>query len=294
MLRALSTEYDARNNRRERIYRIARELTIRSKKMIFLLHRGNPTPQLMKSAQKAREELHGLIGDIYDALIDKDDYWRMLNKFSFGLQEFVEAVSFFHYIKTKRIIAKQEIENDINQQIHPPTPHASHPNTPASHANTTPQTSSKAPQPQVDCTIMEKPGGVASIGEESGRHGKEDSKVSGGERKSRHTWKFELSYQDYLLGIADITGELMRLGTTAAGLGDREKPLEVLQVIRTLYSSLLSVNLRHREWKKKMEVMFASMRKMEQLSYKLAIKGKEYPPHMLKAMLASARDPERV
>eukprot|EP00954_Amorphochlora_amoebiformis_P018566 1326953-Amorphochlora_amoeboformis.AAC.2 len=71
---------------------IARELTIRSKKMIFLLHRGNPTPQrnralivamaqLMKSAQKAREELHGLIGDIYDALIDKDDYWRMLNKF---------------------------------------------------------------------------------------------------------------------------------------------------------------------------------------------------------------------
>jgi hypothetical protein len=41
------------------------------------------------------------------------EYWRYRRAFSPGLQEFIEAVSFLHYIKHAALITREEVEEVI-------------------------------------------------------------------------------------------------------------------------------------------------------------------------------------
>eukprot|EP00466_Bigelowiella_natans_P004135 jgi/Bigna1/129463/aug1.9_g4171 len=252
LFNALSTQYDERNNRRETIYRQTRELTIQSKRMIFTLHRFRPlekNEKLLKDGEIAATKLYQIVQNIHGMLEDEDDYWRMLPKISFGLQEFIEAVSFLHYIKTKEIIKCSEIESRINL-LHDMTK------------------TGENKKDDLDSDKMEV------------------------ESKTKLTWKFRVTLEDYLLGIADTTGEMMRLATTCAGAGDQKSPMEILKLVRDLYSILLPVTVRSREWGKKLEVMLASLKKIERLCYKLHIQGREYPPHLLKKILSSTSNSE--
>ncbi len=48
-----------------------------------------------------------------------------------------------------------------------------------------------------------------------------------------------LEVADYVLGLADMTGEAMRLCINAVGLGDAETPRDVAALFRELHPSLL-------------------------------------------------------
>ena len=45
--------------------------------------------------------------------IDGHDYFRYLRAFSPGLQEYMEAVSFYYFLKHRDLITKKQIEDDI-------------------------------------------------------------------------------------------------------------------------------------------------------------------------------------
>lgn len=53
--------------------------------------------------------------------------------------------------------------------------------------------------------------------------------------KQPHTWSLKVTPVDYLLGVADLTGELMRLCISSVGNGDIDTPFELSQFLRQIY-----------------------------------------------------------
>ncbi|KAI0978473.1 hypothetical protein GJ496_009431 [Pomphorhynchus laevis] len=81
---------------------------------------------------------------------------------------------------------------------------------------------------------------------------------------------------DYIAGLADFTGELMRYATNCASKGEYADSTLVLEIIRPLYNQMFhraaldKFDLMH----KKSTVMFASISKVETLLYRATIKGR--------------------
>lgn len=126
----------------------------------------------------------------------------------------------------------------------------------------------------------------------------------------------ELSHEDYLLGIYDMTGELMKfaitamatsgslptitcfdnaMGIEAAGLQSNAQR-NVLTDMRNLRSALESLDAGTgpfaRDVDKKMEVMRVSVEKVEKALYGLTVRGAERPKGWLPDTLDSGRQVE--
>eukprot|EP00761_Pharyngomonas_kirbyi_P008102 gb/GECH01008113.1/.p1 GENE.gb/GECH01008113.1/~~gb/GECH01008113.1/.p1 ORF type:complete len:262 (+),score=70.95 gb/GECH01008113.1/:1-786(+) len=85
-----------------------------------------------------------------------------------------------------------------------------------------------------------------------------------------------LSEVDYILGIGDLTGELMRLATNAVVRGDLNTPAEILSFMEDLYGRFQSLPSGiHRDIAKKTSIMKQSLEKVEKLCYRLQIRGEE-------------------
>ncbi|QRW00228.1 Translin [Ceratobasidium sp. AG-Ba] len=85
----------------------------------------------------------------------------------------------------------------------------------------------------------------------------------------------ELSNADYLLGISDLTGELMRLAiSTITRPGGRERALHSSQFVRTCVSDFENFTPHIRDLVKKQNETNASLRKIEDALY--AIRVREY------------------
>ena len=126
----------------------------------------------------------------------------------------------------------------------------------------------------------------------------------------------DLSYEDYLLGIYDMTGELMRFAITtmatsgtiptiaSAGDGDASSDVtalmrnerNVLTDMRNLRAALESLNSGvgpfAKDVDKKMDVMRASVEKVEKALYGLTVRGAERPKGWMPDTSDSARPVE--
>lgn len=143
------------------------------------------------------------------------DFWRYQRQISGGCQEYVEAISFQHYLETQRLITHEEAQALI-------------------------------------------PGGV------------------------------ELTVNDYVLGLFDLTGELMRfaitsiatngtlpLGAMSGEYSEGRDILMDLRAIRTSFESLDTSAGPHVD--KKIEVMRQSVEKVEHAVYGMIVRGRERP-----------------
>ncbi|CAG8503110.1 18456_t:CDS:2 [Rhizophagus irregularis] len=82
----------------------------------------------------------------------------------------------------------------------------------------------------------------------------------------------QVTVEDYVLGIADLTGELMRYAINSVGKGDHDRALQVCKFLRSLKSvsgySLLG---------RKLDGIKTNLAKVEDACYALTIRGSEYP-----------------
>lgn len=95
---------------------------------------------------------------------------------------------------------------------------------------------------------------------------------------------FTVSTADYLLGVADLTGEVMRLAISGAAAGDQATAFAAAEFVRALFegfSTLPPHSEVDRDMGRKMEVMRASLTKIESACYMLHIRGSEYPPSLV-------------
>ena len=72
-----------------------------------------------------------------------------------------------------------------------------------------------------------------------------------------------IDVEDFVLGVADLTGELMRFSINAAGRGDVPKIQSTLSLMRRIYGDGVLLKLRAKDFNKKMEVMQQSIHKVE-------------------------------
>lgn len=87
---------------------------------------------------------------------------------------------------------------------------------------------------------------------------------------------------EYMLGLADLTGELMRMAINYVGSGDLQKPFELCCFMRTVFDSFSTISGLPRELYQKLRVFKQSLMKVEKACYTLQVRGSEMPQHMLK------------
>lgn len=238
----MSTAFDANNDRRERIIKVSRDITINSKRLIFLLHRisNQPSASLAKlrngGAQKgelkedetkpeedvfqeARSKKQEIIQLLQKVSIELQghDFYRHQRSIAPGMEEYIEAVSFLHYLETGGLITKQEIERDLVVKVE------------ESATSTTP-------------LFPEIPNDV------------------------------------YLGGIGDLTGELMRLTIHLAGKGDMNGVNELCEFVRNLVNAFQLLPPHLPAVGKKLDTMVASLKKIENGLYTLRVRTSEGIP----------------
>lgn len=98
--------------------------------------------------------------------------------------------------------------------------------------------------------------------------------------------KLVISLKDYLLGIADMTGEAMRLAVNCATKGDLETPKRVMLLLQRLHASFSCLPESHelKDLPNKLEVMRQSLQKVENLCSKVIIRRAEFPGIKLMGM----------
>lgn len=107
---------------------------------------------------------------------------------------------------------------------------------------------------------------------------------------------FQVTPSDYLLGVADLTGELMRMCISSVGNGDIDTPFQLSQFLRQIHDGFSYIgNTGPYEVSKKLHTLRQSLGKVEDACYALRVRGSEIPKHMLADVFSSRTtiiDPE--
>ena len=110
---------------------------------------------------------------------------------------------------------------------------------------------------------------------------------------SESTLDLQLTPSEYVLGVFDLTGEMMRFATSVTALsgsvptgegkdGDGDRPRTILQDLQDVSSMLqicppLGGGGKNSGYAKKTDVMVEQVRKVERLAYGVTVRGTERP-----------------
>jgi len=86
---------------------------------------------------------------------------------------------------------------------------------------------------------------------------------------------------DFMLGVADLTGELMRMAINCIGSREMGRAENICQILRTIFQEFSIFAYENKELSRKIGVMRASMNKVEKACYNVQVRGSEIPDHML-------------
>lgn len=272
MFQEYGRELDDRHDRHERIVKLSRDCTIHSKRVIFQLHRvtGNASEKdkiISEAEEKLRSDILPRLKSIAQELKGLDPQLHRI-AYAPGLEEFIEALTYLEYLKSGQLISPEEIKcKYLTFEEDPPK-------------------QEKCQDSEVTEDDDENVSGSAEI--EKKDIDKEEKESTTRESAQVETFQFPLDPLDFVLGVADLTGELMRLGINSIGSGDHDQPFDLLPFMRALYCGFHSINPKSRMLPRKMSVLRASLAKVENVCYTLKIRGSEIPKHMLAEMFSTS------
>ncbi|CAL5399203.1 unnamed protein product [Camellia sinensis] len=205
------------NDKRERVVKASRDITINSKKVIFQVHRMSKHNK-EEVLEKAEKDL-AAVTDQYVARLVKElggtDFWKLRRAYSPGVQEYVEAMTLFKFCKTGTLLNLGEINGIL---------------LPLS-------------DPSLD--------------------------------------PLQINVLDYLLGLADLTGELMRMAIGRISDGELEYAEKICRFVREIHRelTLLAPDMDDsNEMKTKMDTMLQSVVKIENACFSVHVRGSECIP----------------
>ncbi|XP_053314471.1 translin-associated protein X [Spea bombifrons] len=247
--KSFQQELDAKHDKYERLVKLGRDITIESKRTIFILHRvisDLNKDEILNESDTKLDVIRQKIKQVAQELVGEDLY-QYHRAFTPGLQEYVEAVTFQHFIKTRTLFRLE----DINKQL-----------------------------------IFEEPiNDVATTVNNSPDHS------LGGAEKKPNVLSLQVTPVDYLLGVADLTGELMRYCIGSVGNGDIDTPFELSQFLREIFDGFSYIgNTGPYEISRKLYALKQSLAKVENACYTLKVRGSEIPKHMLADLFSAKTD----
>lgn len=89
---------------------------------------------------------------------------------------------------------------------------------------------------------------------------------------------FNLIPSEFILGLADLTGEVMRTCINSLGSGDTDNCFKTSKFLQNIYSRYLTLNTvqnRNRDFSQKISTMRSSTLKCEHVCYNLMVRGTE-------------------
>merc|ERR1719471_1379648 len=317
---------DLKHDKQERIVKLSRDITAESKKIIFLLHRitcEDDKPTVLGEAEVKMVEVKKRYWFPLAAELRGEDHFRFLRAYTGGLQEYVEALSFYHYLCYGRLIQWKEVQDDLTfkrkykKRKNPSGGGGSQTSTAKTSAGEDGEADGKKEQEDKDEEKMETATqGAEKESKDDNEVSKEVATLSLSEEKSTDTEKTEPPVEasdpnksaesvkeetmeeeevvtsvcvprtDFVLGLADLTGEVMRQAINGVGLGNVAGCFDLLDFLHEIHGGFVMLprnDLRERfELERKLKVLRQSMRKVENACYNINVRGTEVPKHMLK------------
>lgn len=219
--RAYATELDDKHDRFERIVKTGRDITIESKRIIFLLHTIDKKSKQESVLCEADLRLQNVAQNHFKAIsreLENQDPYLYLKAYRNGLEEYIEAVTFYQYLSSGNMKNWLELGKTLTYT-----------------------SSEKSKSIQILITPFE-----------------------------------------YILGISDLTGELMRQCINNLATGDSASCYETCNFVRNMYKGFLGcISISNKEINRKLCTLKQSLHKMENVCYTIKIRGSEIPKHIL-------------
>jgi predicted translin family RNA/ssDNA-binding protein len=96
------------------------------------------------------------------------------------------------------------------------------------------------------------------------------------DEETSEEFNFKLIPSEFILGLADLTGEVMRNCINSLGSGDTDNCVKTCKFLQNIYSKYLTLNsVRGRDFNQKMSTMRSSTLKCEHVCYNLMVRGTE-------------------
>ncbi|XP_059050690.1 translin-associated protein X [Achroia grisella] len=222
MFRAAAGKLNDRQDRHERLVKLSRDITMESKRIIFLLHSAITEEATKKAVEDANDRLKKLINGSLKAIgieLENSPAYLHSRAVTAGFQEFIEARTLCSLMEKKVIIPYEDVQNELTYKI------------------------------------TEEVDGI----------------------ETERTVVTMMPHGDYMLGIADLTGELMRRAINTISSGDSAECVHVCQVVRDLYTGYLGLFSMGKELCRKINVTRANVAKVEGAVYALHVRGGEAP-----------------
>lgn len=223
LFQAYATELDDKHDRFERIVKFNRDITIESKRIIFLLHTIDIKNKQESVLREANMRLHKVARTLFRSIaheLEDQDLYLYLKAYRNGLEEYIEAVTFYQYLNYDNIESWLEIEKTLTYRI---------------------------PQIVNDKFIH-----------------------------------ILISPYEYIFGIADLTGELMRMCINNLATGDRASCYQTCNFVRNMYKCFLGcTNTSSKLMNRKLCTLEQNLQKIENACYTIKVRGSEVPKHIL-------------
>ncbi|KAJ1974311.1 hypothetical protein H4R33_006835 [Dimargaris cristalligena] len=232
---------DAHQDCRERINKLSRDITQQSKKLIFHLLRVSPTNRaaIFQEAERKHADILRAVAQIAPEL-QGSNRWRYGSTFTGGLQEYIEALALWVFLAEQRLITLAEVESRLNE---------------FSKA----QSQGKENHTRVDTV----PAPASEQGAVETQH---------------PVVHIPVGPIDYVLGVSDVAGELMRYAINSLACGNADEANAVGVFFQQLYSAFVEFNPRlHPQMTKKVQVMRDSLLKVENACYQSQLQVSEFP-----------------
>jgi len=288
MFGEISKVLDARHDKRERIVKLSRDITIESKRIIFCLHRI-----------KSEEDKAGVLGEADGRLNDLkktlwyylarelkgEDHYQFIRAYSAGLQEWVEALSFYHYLTFNKLITFKEVEKELIFEEKKKVQNKEEIDICKDTAKEvdlkealTEEVDVKSPEDDGaeklaisinDLTVTEEPVTMIYV---------------------------TVPQSEYILGLADLTGELMRNAINSLGSGNMDVCFTLLDILQNMSDGFSRVP-RHeapRDIGQKVYTLKQSCKKVENACYAICVRGSEIPKTHLADIFSQKREDDRM
>jgi len=242
MFNEISIYLDSRHDKKERIVKLSRDITIESKRIIFCLHRikhddySNKDDVMMEAYKRLEDLKKNEWSKVADELKNEDHY-QYVRAYSGGLQEWVEALSFYHFLKHYQIISFTDVCKELTFEG-------------------------------------------------------QDTEENEEELKSSHV---TVPHSEYILGIADLTGELMRNAINAIGAGNMDACFQLLEILQCMSEGFgkMSKQDTPKDFGQKLWTLKQSCRKVESACYAISVRGSEIPKNHWADIFSKKDDDKR-
>lgn len=206
--RSYASELESKHDRHERILKLSRDITIESKRIIFFLHSIDSRKQnKAKVLEEAQQRLTKLIDVNFRTIameLRDQDVYQFRAAYSPGLQEFIEAYTYMEYLN-----------NEDRDSKH-------------SKSVSTWSDLQSVMQYEDDANKVEP-------GQEEEAQVSDDQVAA----KANHKFHFFVDPTEYILGVSDLTGELMRRCINSLGSGDTDTCMETCKALQQFYTGFV-------------------------------------------------------